>query len=93
MPRTRDGGKRAQVLATGSRGGARSQVPRLGGKREARDVSLQLIHLERWDLVSEEDVKRETSPDLESSLFEAEETTKPSGQLRQSRIRPVYQPG
>lgn len=45
------------MLAIRSRGGARGQEPGLGGKREARDVSLQLIHLERWDLVSEEDDK------------------------------------
>lgn len=34
---------------------------------EARNVTLQFIHLERGDLVSKEDDK-ETSPDLESSL-------------------------
>lgn len=50
------------MLATGSRGGARSQVPGLGGKREARDVSLHLINLERQDLVSEEDDKGRDIP-------------------------------
>lgn len=51
-----------EVLASGSRGGARSQVPGPGGKREARDVSLHLIHLERRDLVSEEDDKERDIP-------------------------------